>query len=286
VGLSVVVPVRNGGMLLHAQLAALLAQEVGVPLEVIVADNGSTDGTQRFVQRLADADSRIRLVDASLRPGAAVARNRGIAACRHPLVAVCDGDDIVSDGWAQATATALVAAPFVAGPLEYDRLNPFWASAVRNRSLEHGFMYVAGGPRWPYPFGCNTGMHKEVWERVGGYDEDLTGGGEDNDFSWLVRRELGVEPAWAPDAVVHYRCRQDLPDIYRQARAYGAGAVRLSVKWAGDWPVPPRPWGHLETAARYFWMGLRRVRDRQSLASQVFRAGWQPGVASAQDHAR
>ena len=65
---TIVIPARNEELTLPAQLDALLAQQWSGTWEVVVADNGSTDGTADVVRRYGAADRRIRLVDAGSRP--------------------------------------------------------------------------------------------------------------------------------------------------------------------------------------------------------------------------
>lgn len=282
VQLSVVLPVLDGVALIGAQLDALLGQRWAPGFEVVVADNGSTDGTVALVRARAEQDDRLRLVTASTR-GVAAARNAGIAAAHAAHIAICDADDVVGPDWVRAMGEALQANELVGGPLEYDLLNPAWAADVRGRSQESGFLVDGPGPRWPYPFGCNTGVRRQLWTAVGGYDETLKGGGDDNDFAWRVRLEQGVEPVWVPGAVVHYRCRQDLRGVYRQARGYGAGTVRLAQRYAEHWPEPPRPPGRGEAVARFCGSLVRRGPDRRALGRAVFHLGWQLGARSALD---
>src|ERR1700691_1558727 len=65
--ISVVVPVRNGMPWLDDQLRALSAQEVSVSWEVMVADNGSDDGSPACVKQWSERDPRIHLIAASAR---------------------------------------------------------------------------------------------------------------------------------------------------------------------------------------------------------------------------
>ena len=97
--ISVVVPVRNGMPWIDHQLLALSAQEVAAEWEVMVADNGSEDDTRSCVERWSGGDSRIHLVDASARRGAAAALNRRFGTAHGSLVAVCEVDDVVRPGY-------------------------------------------------------------------------------------------------------------------------------------------------------------------------------------------
>jgi glycosyltransferase involved in cell wall biosynthesis len=93
---TVVIPTRNRHALLseHGLLAAL-SQE-GVDAEVVVVDDGSTDGT---AERLAQLDEpRLRVIRNDQPQGQGAARNRGIAAARAPWIAFLDDDDLWSPG--------------------------------------------------------------------------------------------------------------------------------------------------------------------------------------------
>ena len=100
--LSVVIPVRDAAATIEDQIDALLGQEWDRPWELVVVDNGSHDATQTIVERYADRDDRVRLVDASDRPGVAHCRNVGIRAARADAIAMCDADDVVAPGWLRA----------------------------------------------------------------------------------------------------------------------------------------------------------------------------------------
>jgi glycosyltransferase involved in cell wall biosynthesis len=91
---SVVVPTYNRAHTLGASLESLLTQE-GVDPEVIVVDDGSTDGTADMLARVRDP--RVRVV-VGTHAGIAAARNAGIAAARAPVIAFHDSDDLALPG--------------------------------------------------------------------------------------------------------------------------------------------------------------------------------------------
>ena len=121
--ISVVVPVRNGMPWVEDQLRALADQQVEVDWEVVVAENGSDDGTRSCVQRWSERCPRIHLVDASARRGAGAARNIGVRAARGRLLAFCDSDDVVRPGWIASMTTALADADLVAGVFDFSALD-------------------------------------------------------------------------------------------------------------------------------------------------------------------
>lgn len=88
---SVVIPVRNAEATLGAALDSVLGQTLG-DLEVVVAEDGSTDGTARVLADYAARDPRVRPLYLPHR-GVAHAFNAAVASARAPLVARLDADD-------------------------------------------------------------------------------------------------------------------------------------------------------------------------------------------------
>jgi glycosyltransferase involved in cell wall biosynthesis len=112
---SVVVPTYDRAHTLGASLASLFAQ-TGVALEVIVVDDGSTDGTRALLA--ACDDPRLR-VEHAAHGGIAAARNRGLAAARAPVIAFHDSDDLALPGR-------------LSRPVEYLRRHPEIDVVVQN----------------------------------------------------------------------------------------------------------------------------------------------------------
>lgn len=86
---SVIVPAYNRAHLIVATLESALAQTY-TPLEIIVVDDGSSDGTPEVVQRFGAPVRYVRQSNA----GVAAARNRGFAEGRGEFIALLDSDDI------------------------------------------------------------------------------------------------------------------------------------------------------------------------------------------------
>jgi glycosyltransferase involved in cell wall biosynthesis len=89
---SFVIPVHNNGAYLDAALRSARAQTVH-DLEIIVVDDGSTDGSLAIAQRHAAEDPRVRVV-AQVHLGLSEARNHGLRLARAKWVALQDADDI------------------------------------------------------------------------------------------------------------------------------------------------------------------------------------------------
>jgi glycosyltransferase involved in cell wall biosynthesis len=87
--ISVIIPTHNRRAMLREALASVIAQR-GASFEVIVVDDGSTDGTWNDLSAGADNVRAVR----TARRGPAAARNRGIALARGGLIAFLDSDDL------------------------------------------------------------------------------------------------------------------------------------------------------------------------------------------------
>jgi glycosyltransferase involved in cell wall biosynthesis len=216
--ISVIVPVRDGLPWLEDQLTALARQRFGQPWELIVVDNGSTDGSGDLARRWAERDDRITVIDGSDLGGAAAARNAGARHARGGLLAFCDADDVVGPDWLAACAETSERADVVAGVFDLTSLNGLPPSAPVPASMRQL-------PHLPAGLSANLAVQKSAFDAVGGFAEDLTTG-EDVDLCWRLQ-ESGHPFALATGAVVSKRDRTGFREVFAQAAAYGRGAPVL-----------------------------------------------------------
>ncbi len=226
--LSVVIAAYDAETTLGEQLDALVAQRVPFAWEVVVADNGSSDGTADLARSYAGR-LRIRVVDASATPGAGAARNVGVSVARAPLIAFCDADDVVGDGWLAAMRAALGRHAFVAGRFDGTRLNS--PAVLRSRTVpqQHGLQESARLPGLHAAGAGNMGIRADVFRAVGGFDPRCLYL-EDADLCWRVQL-AGVPLVWAPDALLHVRLRGSLWSTARQGYHYGTGERWLALRY-------------------------------------------------------
>jgi hypothetical protein len=102
---SVVLPCWNNAATIERALASALELR-SVPLEVIVIDDGSTDGTPEIVRRIAAADPRLRLEVLPDNGGVSVARNRGLELVRGEWLTLLDADDAFAPGGLERLVSA------------------------------------------------------------------------------------------------------------------------------------------------------------------------------------
>jgi GT2 family glycosyltransferase len=211
--LSIVIPARDAASTIATQLAAIAAQPVPPGVEVIVADNGSTDRTVAIAEAWTES-LPVRIVDASARPGAAAARNIGAAAAAGSLIVFVDSDDVVMPGWLDAW-TAHEPGPAIAGGpvIFFSGEPPTEVGPVpRWLTVHMGFL--------PYALGANLGVWRTAFERVGGFDESWAVG-EDVELSWRLLL-AGERIGYVPGAVVAKRDASTVGAVLRQHYRYGA----------------------------------------------------------------
>ncbi len=229
--ISVVIPARDSASTINEQLDALSRQSYTRDWEVIVADNGSQDGTRDIVNDWIGRMPNLRLVDAADARGANHARNAGSQASRGERLLFCDADDIADVNWVSAMAEALAHYDMVGGCIERKKLNDEVALAARPLKTVDGLLDSFGF--LPYTPFANAGMHREVWQRLGGFDESYRYGSTDVEFFW--RGQLaGASMGYAPTAIMHYRLRSDLAGIAHQAYCYGRSHPKLFKTYRSD----------------------------------------------------
>jgi glycosyltransferase involved in cell wall biosynthesis len=190
---SVIVPVLNGARYIGACLESILAQ-LGPDDELIVVDNGSTDGTPFMVE--SHADPRILLLREPKR-GPAAARNTGLAVAKGQLISFLDHDDYWPQGRQSGLLAALAADP--AADAAYGRLRVIVEPGCDDQGLA-----VLDGTFTPALGLTVYLLRREILGRTGPMDESLAQG-EDTDY--IVRlRQAGMRTAvYDGDAAVYRR---------------------------------------------------------------------------------
>ena len=197
---SVIVPARDAEATLGRTLAALAAQRLEEPFEVIVVDAGSRDRTAAIA-----AEAGARVIDAGPL-GPAEARNRGAAEARADALAFTDSDCFPEPGWLAGGLRGLEGSALVQGLVRPEQgvpMGPF------DRSVS------VGGEAGLYET-ANLFVRRDVFKEVGGFEEWLRPSigpphmAEDLHFGWKVRRSGGHD-ASAPTPLCTTRCSRAVP---------------------------------------------------------------------------
>jgi glycosyltransferase involved in cell wall biosynthesis len=196
---SVVVPTHNRRRLLGEALRSALAQR-GVGVEVVVVDDGSTDGTEEAVAALGDR--RVRLLRHERPRGVATARNLGAAAAHAGWVAFLDDDDL----WApdklarQLAATGTEEGWAYAGAVEVDLDGRLLGGSP---PPPPDVLLAELTRRNPMPAGSsNVMVRARLLAEVGGFDPGLR---HLADWDLWLRLARCGRPAWVVAPLVAYR---------------------------------------------------------------------------------
>jgi glycosyltransferase involved in cell wall biosynthesis len=251
VKVAVIVPVYNGEKYIEDALASLLRQREDADLDIVVVNDGSTDGTLPIVRRLASEAPEIRIVE---RPhsGLAQTRNAGIDALRPDadLVTQLDSDDLSPAGRFARDVALFRNDPELElhygamrvfrderrGLLEPDPLLP----TVDVRAVQLGGLLI----------------RTSLLARVGRFDESFSTA-DDVDFVFRAL-ELGPKLQVVDDVAVYYRrhglnmSREDVGKNKAEfARAMMMAAVRR--RRSGTARVPPGFFNAKDTLEALEW---------------------------------
>ena len=243
---TVVIPAFNAAATIREQLQALDAQTFHSRFDVIVVDNASTDATALVVHDFTPRDYDLSLV-AELRRGVNYARNAGVCAAEPGIVLLCDADDTVGPTWLEALTRELTPRTWVVGSVDYLHFNSEGTRELWN-------VGSTGTPRLAEPyvdttFGGNCAFHRSMWSEVGGFDERLSGKGDENEMFMRAYR-AGYRPVLAPDAVVHYRLRPGRRAFMRVRFRQGRQQVAVARMIRSSQSTEPTPRSVLRDLAR------------------------------------
>lgn len=218
---SVIVINWNGKRYLPTCLEALRAQTYP-RLEVLVADNASTDGSQALVQAQYPW---VRLVALPENRGFTGGNNAGIAASTGAIVILLNNDTEVAPDWVAEVAAAFERHPeagLVASKmLLFDRRDTFHTAGdlyrVDGLPGNRGVWQQDKGQydREEYVFGACGGslaVRRTVLDTIGALDDDFFFSAEDVDFAWRAQL-AGFRCVYAPRAVVYHQLAATGGDI-------------------------------------------------------------------------
>lgn len=256
--LSVVVCSYNGAARLGPCFDALSSQNV--PVDVLVIDDGSTDGTEALAKSYG-----FSVIRHPANQGISAARNSGLQGAESIIVAYCDDDCTPPLDWTERILSAWNDYPestIIGGMVEVDHPQSFTQRYLVFRNpllpaedaLAHNpsFWYRLSRQFRPPVFsttnafpvysvvGANMTLHRARALTAGGFDERLTfGEGEEVDLSIKVRDRYGEDAVIVdPRVVLAHRFDPSILKTWRRSFAYGRGA---GERWRKGGGVPSLP---------------------------------------------
>jgi glycosyltransferase involved in cell wall biosynthesis len=216
VKVSLVTTERNEVESIAEFIESALSQSLK-PDEIIIADGGSTDGTQKIIQDYIAKGAPIKLLDA---PGnRSIGRNAATAAAKNEIIAVTDVGCRLDKDWLKN-----ISAPFKDSKVM--TVAGFYIPEPQTyfEEVSATLMYYPNDhidiKTW-LPSSRSVAYKKEAWKKVGGYPEH-TNFNEDTPFD-LRLKEAGYQFADGLKAVVYWRPRPDLKQFYQQFYWYAVG---------------------------------------------------------------
>ena len=244
--MSIVVVTCEGLLFSRLCLESLLADDPAGDYEVIVVDNGSSDGTVKYLNELARLDARVRVACNDTNIGFAAASNRGVALARGDILVLLNNDTIVSAGW-RARIVEHLADPQLgllgvvtnrAGN-EAEIEVPYRTSGeLRQFARRH--MHIHAGDVFEIrtvTMFC-AALRRDVWTAIGPLDERFELGlFEDADYAMRVRAS-GLKVKCAEDIFVHHFGQATIGKLSatgEYGRLYHANRRRWESKWGRTW---------------------------------------------------
>lgn len=223
---STVVPVYNDPAGIDATLEALTRQSYPDDRhEIVVVDNGSTDGTRAVVRDYCAAFETVRLVVEDEIQSSYAARNRGVRATSGSVLAFVDADMIVDSRWIERIARQMseLGADYLACNVELFTAGEEGLVGKYNRLNDlHVERFVEEQRFAPT---CCLVARRDVFDELGPFDDRLVSGG---DFEFGNRvfdddRRL----RYASDITMYHPTRTTLGALLRKAKRVGRGKTQL-----------------------------------------------------------
>ena len=210
---SVVIPCYNQAHFLAESVESVVAQTYR-NWECIIVNDGSPDNASEVARELIERypDHRIKLLEKP-NGGLADARNFGIMQAMGTYILPLDSDDVLHPEMLKRTVEFLESHPRIA--IIYTDLFHFGAVQRHVIAEEYDFQLLKYANQLNY---CSI-YRREVWEKVGGYNTNMTWGYEDWDF-WIGAGERGYAAQHLPEALLFYRVKRE--SMFKKALEHDA----------------------------------------------------------------
>jgi glycosyltransferase involved in cell wall biosynthesis len=236
---SVIIPVYNGEATVAAAVESALAQRFDGEFEVIVINDGSTDGTRSALEQFG---GEIRVIDQA-NGGVAAARNAGIAAAAGEYIALLDCDDTWSENKFAEVLPALDKNPRCSAAFSDGEIVDSFGNVIEPHYVGPGYDHsptldeMLGSKPWPIMVSSMV-IRREALDAIGGFTGEFGRAyGLEDAFTWLLLRERG-EIVFVPGNLARWR----MPTFEQRL----SKCIRAFEEAEGSAGPPPDP-------VRYFY---------------------------------
>jgi glucosyl-dolichyl phosphate glucuronosyltransferase len=269
--LTIIIPTKDRVQILIELLESIqaLADLNRIHLELIVADNGSEDSTFEAVASLAQNFPVPLKVIKVLRPGKSAAANEAVKIADGEFLAFLDDDVVVEQNWLLALEEFFQDGSFPVGqgaihlPLS---ANPHTLHLVDLYRTVPRIEYDDTVSSLHSLNGANFFMTRDIFNRVGGFDERLgpgaSGTSEDVELAWRLTRS-GFAIGYARKAIVFHRVDPSrLTEEYFRQSHRRQGASRFVIREHSRLEIYSDLWRAINQYGFYALLGKKRSRYR------------------------
>ncbi|MEM6844676.1 MAG: glycosyltransferase [Bacteroidota bacterium] len=224
--ISVIIPVYNDPQGLEATLASLVDQDISEPFEIIVADNGSTDNTQKVANDFQHRfPTLVHLVIESEQQGSYAARNKAIKQAKGNLLFFIDADMVAPFNYLEK-----IAAIFKESDTDYvgckvDVVTNKKTLAAKYNQLG-GFKVDVDLEKNHFVPTCCLSIKKAVIDQVGNFDARLESGG-DYEFGNRVHR-AGLQQTYIDSVTLKHPARWKYRSLMNKSKRVARGICQLA----------------------------------------------------------
>src|SRR5215472_9680929 len=210
--------------------------------EVIVVNDGSTDGSAAIIDRYP-----FRAITTA-NQGVSEARNEGLRAATGEIIAYMDSDARADPDWLSYLATTFLESDVVGvgGPNLVPPEDKWLAKCVY-RSPGGPTQVMLDDESAEHIPGCNMAFRKSALDEIGGFDPIFRKAADDVDICWRLL-DRGYRIGFSPSAVVWHHRRPSVKAYWKQQAGYGESEALLERKH----PNKFNPWGHTFWAGRIY----------------------------------
>lgn len=230
---SIIVPVKNGESTVGELLDSLMQLDYDKnKIEIIVVDGNSTDKTREVVAKYP-----VKLVTEN-GEGLNAARNTGVAHSSGEIVAFTDADCVAPLNWVRRIVENFKTQNIgcVGGTTKgyyRDFLSKYSDESIIPvlRRFKKYEVRNNVGAKQQYPAGCNMAIRKKAIESLGGFDESIHFGFDEDELIERICKEQNYKLILDPELSIRHKHRARLKELLKQNFRYGRGnAILLKRK--------------------------------------------------------